>query len=69
MVPYIGKIIDVRLSRIQDGRRHLRGVLTEVSGQDIVVTEEGASLKMDWSNVKTAHLVHEFSGGAKPDQD
>ena len=69
MVPYIGKIVDVRLSRIQDGRKHLRGALTEVSDQNIVVAEEGGSLKMEWPNVKTAHLVHEFSGGAKPGQD
>jgi ribosome maturation factor RimP len=64
MLAYVGQVVDVRLNMPQDGRRHLRGVLTAVEGQDIVVTEEKESIRVTWERIKGVHLVHEFPGAA-----
>lgn len=64
LAAYVGQVVDVRLNQPQDGRRHLRGVLAEVDGADIVISEEGGSVRVSWPLVKSAHLVHEFPGAA-----
>ncbi len=65
---YLGRTIDVRLNEATDGRRHLRGLLSEVKGQagaeELVVDEDGVRTSVLWAQVKTAHLVHEFPGAA-----
>ena len=64
LTAYLGRTVDVRLHQPQDGRRHLRGVLSEAGAEHLVVDEDGARLRVEWPQVKTAHLVHEFPGAS-----
>ena len=57
---YLGRMVDVRLYEPQDGRRHLRGLLTEAGDDAIAVDEAGVVTRVAFDRVKTAHLVHEF---------
>jgi len=61
---YLGRTVDVRLIQAQDSRRHLRGVLTEVGAEELVLDEAGRLTRVKWEQVKTAHLVHAFPGAA-----
>jgi ribosome maturation factor RimP len=60
MAPYVGRVVDVRLFEPQDGRRHLRGALTAVEGEELCVDEAGVVTRVAFARVKGAHLVHEF---------
>ena len=66
--PYLGRTVDVRLHQPQDGRRHLRGILSEIGAEAgtgfLVVDEDGVRTRVAWEHVKTAHLVHEFPGAS-----
>jgi ribosome maturation factor RimP len=65
---YVGSTVDVRLLEPQDGRRHLRGILSEAGSEAgasfLVVDEEGVRIRVDWVHVKSAHLVHIFPAAA-----
>jgi ribosome maturation factor RimP len=56
----VGRVVDVRLFEPQDGRRHLRGALTAVEGEELCVDEAGVVTRVAFARVKGAHLVHEF---------
>lgn len=60
MAAFVGRVVDVRLHEPQEGRRHLRGVLSEVAGDRLSVDEAGTITSVVFERVKTAHLVHEF---------
>lgn len=60
MAAYVGRVVDVRLFEPQEGRRHLRGVLTEVQGEEFAVDEDGVATRVAFPKVKGARLVHEF---------
>ncbi len=60
MLPYVGQVVDVRLFEPQDGRRHLRGALAAIEGEDVLVDEAGQVTRVAFPRVKSAHLVHEF---------
>lgn len=60
MAAYVGQVVDVRLFEPQDGRRHLRGSLAAVEGEDVLVDEAGQVTRVCFSRLKSAHLVHEF---------
>ena len=60
MAAYVGQLVDVRLFEPQDGRRHLRGALAGVEGEDILVDEAGKVTRVAFGRLKGAHLVHEF---------
>jgi ribosome maturation factor RimP len=62
MAPYVGSVVDLRLVEPQDGRRHLRGALAAVEGEDVCVDEAGVVTRVAFSRLKGAHLVHEFPG-------
>ncbi len=66
---YLGRTVDVRLSIPQDGRRHLRGVLTSVEGDSLTLAEDKGPVTVRWELVKGAHLVHEFPASQKPGQE
>ncbi|MDO9082653.1 MAG: ribosome maturation factor RimP [Humidesulfovibrio sp.] len=61
---YLGRTVDVRLSQPQDGRRHLRGLLSEAGTDFLVVDEDGVRTRIAWAQVKSAHLVHAFPDAA-----
>jgi len=60
MAAFVGQVVDVRLHEPQDGRRHLRGALAAVSGDDISIDEAGKVTSVAFARLKSAHLVHEF---------
>ncbi len=60
LAAFVGRVVDVRLHEPQDGRRHLRGVLSAVEGDVFSVDEAGAVTRIPFERVKTSHLVHEF---------
>ncbi|HWR04747.1 MAG TPA: ribosome maturation factor RimP [Humidesulfovibrio sp.] len=60
MAAYAGQQVDVRLHEPQDGRRHLRGILSGVEGEDILIDEAGKVTRVAFDRLKGAHLVHEF---------
>jgi len=60
MAAYIGQMVDVKFHEPQDGRRHLRGVLTAVEDDTVSIDEEGTVTLARFDRVKIAHLVHEF---------
>lgn len=60
MAAYAGQVVDVRLHEPQDGRRHLRGQLAKVEGEDIFVDEAGVVTRVAFDRLKSAHLVHAF---------
>ena len=66
LTAYIGQVVDVRLTHPQDGRRHLRGVLSQVEGDELVVAEEKEQVRVPWERVKGAHLVHAFPTAVQP---
>jgi ribosome maturation factor RimP len=60
MAAFVGQVVDVRLHEPQDGRRHLRGALAAVSGDEISIDEAGKVTSVAFGRLKSAHLVHEF---------
>jgi ribosome maturation factor RimP len=66
LAAYVGQVVDVRLTHPQDGRRHLRGVLSGVEGEDLVIAEEKETVRVHWERVKGAHLVHDFPAATQP---
>ncbi|MDR3641475.1 MAG: ribosome maturation factor RimP [Humidesulfovibrio sp.] len=60
MAAYAGQAVDVRLFEPQDGRRHLRGALVAIEGEDIIIDEAGVVTRVAFDRLKGAHLVHEF---------
>ena len=60
MAAYVGRVVDVKLFEPQEGRRHLRGALAAVEGDEFCVDEDGAVTRVAFDHVKNARLVHEF---------
>lgn len=60
MAAYQGQEVDIRLHEPQDGRRHFRGQLSGVEGDDVHVTEGDKSFRVPFGRIKAAHLVHQF---------
>jgi len=60
MGAYVGQQVDARLHEPQDGRRHLRGLLAAVEGDEILIDEAGKTTRVAFDRLKSAHLVHEF---------
>jgi len=60
MSTFVGRVVDLRLYEPQDGRRHLRGELKSIDGDEISVDEAGVVTRVAFERLKGAHLVHEF---------
>ncbi|MDP2847341.1 MAG: ribosome maturation factor RimP [Humidesulfovibrio sp.] len=60
MAAYLDRVVDARLHEPQDNRRHLRGKLAAVEGDDILIDEAGQVTRVAFDRLKSAHLVHEF---------
>jgi ribosome maturation factor RimP len=57
---YEDRTIAAELSEPVSGRRKFKGRLVRVVDDGFELEEDGAPLRIEWQQVKTARLVHEF---------
>lgn len=59
MAPYVGQTVDVTLVEAHEGRRHFKGELESVRGDEITLRTEDGTVALDWNSMKKARLCFE----------
>lgn len=57
---YIDRTVAVELTELVNERRKIKGRLVQVNDDGFEVEENDAPLRIEWKQVKSARLVHEF---------
>jgi ribosome maturation factor RimP len=59
MVPYVGQAVDVTLEEAHEGRRHFKGELESVRGEEFTLLTEDGLVTLSWNSTKKARLCFE----------
>lgn len=64
--PYVGQVVEAKLTVPRDGRKRFRGVLAAAEGRRVTLTVEAApqpfSLSFDFEEAEKIRLIHAFDG-------
>ncbi len=60
LAPYVGEVLDIKLSVRRGDRKRFKGVLAEVTGDDFELDVEGQPQRFPWDEVAKSRLVYVF---------
>jgi len=60
LAPYVGQVLDIKLSVRRGDRKRFKGTLTDVGSEDFELEVEGKRLRFPWDEVAKSRLVYVF---------